>query len=225
MAISFFGKLWNPIAYSGASHAEAAPPQPSAQWKVKLGKAAEKEGLHTILKRASFNYHLDPKYKPPSPSELLEVTRNRSVLLDVKDLKPGVSNIQQAIIIELRTTDAQGNVSHLGLAHLATRIDALKETLNKMLDQPNGEVEIFIAGGTSSSDKLYQSVRQYIESVQKVHRGRVHLRDDYFKAADLKEWLPKEDCPSRKLEVAEAGFDQDNQPFMILDHPTYESSS
>lgn len=225
MAISFFGKLWNPTAYVGASHAEAEPSEASAEWKVKLGKEAEKEGLHETLNRANFNYHIDPEYNPPTSAELLEVTRNRSVLLEASDLKPSVTNIQQAIIIELRTTDAQGNVSHLGLAHLATRIDALKETLNKMLDQTKDEIEIFIAGGTSSSDKLYQSVRQYIESVQKVHRGRVHLRDDYFKATDLSEWLPKEDCPKRKLQVAEAGFDRDNEPFMILDYPTYESSS
>lgn len=222
MAVSFIGKLWDPSSYSEASHADA---EPSAEWKVKLGEEAEKDGLLEVLNRANFHYHIDSNYNPPAPTKLLEVSRNRSILLDVNDLKPGASNIQRAIIIQLRVTDSEGNVSHLGLANLATRIDALKETFNKLLDHTKGEVEIFIAGGNSSSDKLYQSVRKYIESVQNVHRGRVHLRDDYFKAAALEAWLPKEDLPSRKLQVAEAGFDENNQPFMVLDYPTPESSS
>ena len=218
--LAYIHKLWSSPSYEP----EEKKPNRSSEWKVSLGDDATESGIAEVLKDASFKYNIDLNFRPPNSSHFLEVGQNRGITVKSDTTKPHVSEIKREIIVLFRAIKPDGTISQLGLAHLATRVDELKNVLNNMLNESGTTVEVYIAGGTSSSNKLYQSVRQYIESVQKVHRHRVSLQDDYYQATDLRAWLPKGSHPKKELCVREAGFDLNNEPFMILDHTAYAAS-
>ncbi|WP_420421288.1 hypothetical protein [Simkania sp.] len=215
--LAFIEKLWNGTS---SMEVEKEDPHSSTQWKVNLGESALEAGLQESLKEADFDYNIDPNFRPPAPSHSLEVAPNRGIILNSDTVKPLVTDINREIIVLFRAKGSDGSDTQLGLAYLANRIDELKNVLNNMLNKSDTKIEIYIAGGNSSSNKLYQSVRQYIESVQAAHRGRVLLQDDYYQAADLRAWLPNAECPDLNLTVKEAGFDLNNQPYLILDYPS-----
>jgi len=188
------------------------------QWTVQMTESGRKNGLPEILNNAAYHYQINADYRPPSPTKHFEVARDRYVTTSAKGPKPYVSNVDSAIIVQMRGSDRQGNPKTLGLAHVATSLQPLKNSIEEMLKLSEGTVEIFITGGKSHSEKNYQAIRHYIECVQKVHKSRIQLKDDYFRATDLGVWIQNPKTPLGKAQIKRSGFDLKNNPFMILDY-------
>lgn len=183
-----------------------------------ISSRGKKTGLPTLINASKYKYTISQDYIPPSPSRHLEVSQDRAIVCKVSEVKPYATQIGASIVVQLRGLSATGEVSHLGLSHVSRNLETFKASIDDMLSQTDGQVELFISGGKSQNEKLYQAIRRHIENVQDLNRGRLTLKDDYFKAADLSSLIQDQRTPIHGLARLErSGFDNHNNPFMILD--------
>jgi hypothetical protein len=119
----------------------------------------------------------------------------------------------------MRGLTQKGTLSHIGLVQLSNErnINVFKEKLEEILKACDGTIEIFIGGGRTSTQKLYEGIRRHIDAANKIHKRLIRADDCYgisYLAEVYFEHMNMAYIGSARIE--EAGFDENNAPYMVL---------
>lgn len=193
------------------------------KWTVSLSPKGKEAHLGKLIQgiNPQYRFPIDSSYIPPNTSSDLfrQVGWDQGVVMSAKDGRPFTTMLGPCIVIQMRGKNRSEAVTHLGLVHAMSQTDGLavfQETLEKMMAETEGEIELFIGGGYVRSAKLYQSIRRHIENVQ-VKNKQVTLKDDCFSVVDLATLFFHKGTTvyQGSAGIDEAGFDKDNQPFLV----------
>lgn len=200
-----------------ASSGETAP---TDKWSVFLtheGKTARIDELIQYVK-SDFDFPIS-SIPFTKKFEALEVGMNQGVVLEVTANWKPITQLGSNVVVQMRGRTKEGTLSHIGLVQLsgAQNINLFKEKLEEILNACDGTIEIFIGGGRASTQKLYESIRQHIDSANKKHK-RLTRTDDCYGITNLAEvyFEHRNKAYIGSARIEEAGFDENNAPYMVL---------
>lgn len=202
-----------------AAPAEDTPP--TEKWTVVLSEAGKAAKISDLIQHVKSNFEFPVSSASLSTRmEAIELGMNQGVVVDVNESWKPVTHLGPSLVVQMRGKTQEGVISHIGLVHLGNDqgFTVLKDKLETLLQSCEGKIELFIGGGTSSTRKLWEKVRGYIDSVNVVHKNRLTLADDCYGVTDLAEvYFEHKNMAYRgTASIKTAGFDDTNSPFMVL---------
>lgn len=219
--LASFISAFKEYLWPAASAAPAEDTPSTDKWAVVLSEAGKAAKIGDLIHLVKSNFEFPISSASLSTRmEALEVGMNQGVVVEANEGWKLITHLGPNLVVQMRGKTKEGTISHIGLVHLSSErgVPVFINQLEKLLHFCEGKIELFIGGGTSSSQKLWEKVRGYIDSVNVAHKNRLTLADDCYGITDLAEvyFEQKNRAYIGRASIETAGFDDHNNPFMVL---------